>query len=54
MPGLAGRSPSYAVRQMYDMKTGARKGLWSDLMKSVVANLSNDDMLSIAAYLASK
>jgi cytochrome c553 len=54
VPGIAGRSPSYAVRQLYDMKVASRKGVWTDLMKNVVANLSNDDMLSIAAYLASR
>jgi len=53
VPGIAGRSPSYVVRQMYDMKTGARKGLWSDLMKPVVARLSAADMLAVAAYTAS-
>jgi len=26
LPGLAGRSPSYLVRQLYDMQHGARKG----------------------------
>ena len=52
--GLAGRSPSYMVRQMFDIQSGARKGTWSDLMKPVVANLSADDMLAIAAYTASQ
>jgi len=54
VPGLLGRSPSYQVRQLFDLKTGARKGVWSDLMKSVVANLSEDEMAAIAAYLASR
>ena len=54
VPGLAGRSPSYLVRMMYDMQQGARKGLWSDLMKPVVAKLSEEDMLAIAAYAASR
>jgi cytochrome c553 len=54
VPGLAGRSPSYIVRQLYDMQQGARKGLWTDLMKPVVAKLSDDDMLAIAAYTASR
>jgi len=54
VPGLAGRSPSYIVRQMYDMQQGARKGLWTDLMTPVVAKLSDDDMLAIAAYTASR
>ena len=54
VPGLAGRSPSYTVRQLFDMQQGARSGLWTDLMKPVVANLSNDDLLAIAAYTASR
>jgi cytochrome c553 len=54
VPGLAGRSPSYTVRQLYDMQQGTRKGVWTDLMKPVVANLTNDDMLAIAAYTASR
>jgi cytochrome c553 len=54
VPGLAGRSPSYMVRQLYDMQEGTRKGLWTSLMKPVVAKLDNDDMIAIAAYLASR
>ena len=53
VPGLAGRSPSYVVRQMYDMQQGARKGVWTELMMPVVKNLTNDDLLAIAAYTAS-
>jgi cytochrome c553 len=53
VPGIAGRSPSYIVRQLYDMQTGARKGTWTDLMKPVVANLTPDDMLAIAAFTSS-
>jgi cytochrome c553 len=54
VPGIAGRSPSYLVRQLYDMQQGTRKGLWSDLMKPVVGKLSEEDMLDIAAYVASQ
>jgi cytochrome c553 len=54
MPGIAGRSPSYMVRQLYDMKSGERAGPNSVLMKAVVANLSVNDMTLIAAYLASQ
>ena len=54
MPGLAGRSPSYLVRQLFDIKTGQRHSKRLELMKPVVANLSADDMLAIAAYLASR
>ena len=53
VPGLAGRSPSYLVRQLYDMQQGTRNGSWTELMKSVVKNLSDDDMLNIAAYISS-
>ena len=54
VPGIAGRSPSYLVRQMYDMQQGARNGTWTQLMKPVVANLSDEDLLDIAAYTASR
>lgn len=54
MPGLAGRSPSYLVRQLFDIKSGKRTGKRVELMKPVVANLTSDDMLAIAAYLASR
>jgi cytochrome c553 len=52
-PGIAGRSPSYMMRQLWDMKRGTRNGLWMPLMKPVVANLTADDMTAIVAYLAS-
>jgi cytochrome c553 len=54
VPGVAGRSPSYQVRQLYDMKAGTRKGLWTPLMTAVVANLTDDDLIAIGAYLASR
>jgi len=53
VPGIAGRSPSYTVRQLYDIQQGARKGLWSELMVPAVAKLTNDEMLAIGAYTAS-
>ena len=53
VPSLAGRSPSYLMRQMFDMQQGFRKGTWTELMKPVVANLTTDDMMNIAAYTAS-
>ena len=54
VPGIAGRSPSYVARQLYDMQQGTRKGAWTQLMKPVVAKLSEDDILDIAAYTASR
>ena len=53
VPLLAGRSPSYLVRQLYDMRQGKRTGEWTSLMIPVVAKLTTDDMIAIAAYLAS-
>jgi cytochrome c553 len=54
VPGIAGRSPSYLVRQMFDMQQGARKGVWTELMKPVVARLTDEDLLNIAAYTSSR
>lgn len=52
-PPLAGRSPSYLVRQLYDFKTGARDGSLAPLMKPVASRLSTQQMTDIAAYIAS-
>jgi cytochrome c553 len=54
IPPLAGRSPSYTVRQLFDMQTGVRKGAWSALMKQAVDKLTVDDMIAIAAYTSSR
>jgi len=54
VPALAGRSPSYIVRQLYDIQHGVRNGQWTELMKPVAAQLSEEDMVSIAAYTASR
>lgn len=53
IPGIAGRSPSYLIRQLYDFRAGARAGAGSALMKPVVEKLSMDDMISLSAYAAS-
>ena len=53
VPSLAGRSPSYIVRQLYDMQRGDRAGAGAQLMKAPVAKLTLDDMVAIAAYTAS-
>jgi cytochrome c553 len=54
VPGIAGRSPSYIVRQLYDFQSGARKGHWGELMKAAVAPMSADDMIAVAAFAASR
>lgn len=51
-PSIAGRSPTYVMRQLWDIKTGARNGAEAEDMKPVVEKLSSQDMLSLAAYLA--
>ena len=53
IPPLAGRSPSYITRQLYEFQHGVRTGAWSPLMSYVVTNLTEDDLISISAYLAS-
>jgi cytochrome c553 len=54
VPRIAGISPLYVFRQLYNLKSGDRAGTWGQLMKGVVKNLSEDDMLDISAYLASR
>ncbi|MGE0719945.1 MAG: cytochrome c [Alphaproteobacteria bacterium] len=53
IPGIAGRSPSYLMRQLFDFKHGTRRGANSPQMAATVAALSPGDMLAVAAYLAS-
>lgn len=51
IPGIAGRTASYTMRQLWDFKQGARKS--PGAMQPVVQNLSSEDLLNIVAYLAS-
>jgi cytochrome c553 len=53
IPGLAGRSPSYLVRQLYDIQHGTRVGPTVAPMLAEVAHMTPDDRIAIAAYLAS-
>ena len=53
MPPLAGRSASYFARQLYDFQRETRIGRSAALMRVVVANLTEHDMVAITAYLAS-
>jgi len=52
IPPIAGRSPTVMFRQLYDYQHGERSGPWSPLMAGVVANLDQDDVLNVVAYLA--
>ena len=53
IPRLAGDHPVYIFRQLYIFKNGDRNGLGAQLMKKAVANLTEDDMINISAYLGS-
>jgi cytochrome c553 len=53
IPGLAGRSPSYLVRQLYDIQHGTRSGAAVAPMLPEVAHMTPGDRIAIAAYLAS-
>lgn len=54
VPSLVGRSPTYVVRQLYDIQSGARNGPGAQLMKAVVEKLTLEDMISLAAFTASR
>jgi len=54
VPGIAGRSPSYLARELYDMQAGTRMGEWTQLMKPVVAKLTSEDLVNILAYVSSR
>jgi cytochrome c553 len=53
VPPIAGHSPLYLFRQLYYFKDGSRHGSLGALMKGVVAQMTQDDMLAIAAYVGS-
>ena len=52
-PPLAGRSPSYLARMLWDIKSGARKGAAVALMQPMAAGLNEAQITDLAAYLAS-
>jgi cytochrome c553 len=53
-PPIAGHHANYIVRQLYFFQDGSRSGPSATLMQGVVQNLSVDDMIAIAAFLASR
>ena len=53
IPGIAGRSPTYIVRQLYDMQHGVRAGIGAALMKPTVEKLTLGEIAALAAYAAS-
>lgn len=53
IPPLAGRSPSYLVRQLYEFKHGLRNGSMAEPMKTNTAAMTPPEMVALAAYAAS-
>jgi len=53
VPRLAGLQPLYIARQLFDMRYGSSAGKAAELMKPVVTNLSDDDIIAISSYLGS-
>ena len=52
-PGIAGGHTGYLVRQLYLFQNGGRSGPHAALMHNVVQRLTDEDMLAVAAYVAS-
>jgi len=53
VPRLAGLHPIYIARQLYLFKDGSRSGIDAQLMKKPVAQLTDEDIVALSAYLAS-
>jgi cytochrome c553 len=53
IPPIAGRPPSYLLRQLFAFRAGTRAGLRTQLMQGVVSRLNVDDMIAVAAYVGS-
>jgi cytochrome c553 len=53
VPRIAGLHPIYIVRQLSQFKDGTRNGGDSPLMKKPVSQMTDEDMIAVAAYLGS-
>jgi cytochrome c553 len=53
IPPIAGRSPTYIMRQLYEFQHNGRATSASIMMKTAVEKLSPDDMIALAAYVGS-
>jgi cytochrome c553 len=51
-PPIAGRPPTYIVRQLWAFQNGDRTAVQDAPMRSMTEKLTPHDMLCIAAYLA--
>jgi len=53
VPRIAGMHPIYIARQLYNFKSGANAGVQDVLMKQVVTQLTDQDIIALAAYVGS-
>jgi cytochrome c553 len=53
VPRIAGRSPTYLIRQLLAFQTGARAGVTGQPMVPVITRLRINDMIDVVAYAAS-
>ena len=53
IPAIAGRSPTYLLRQMLAFRNGVRSGEAAAQMNPVVEKLTLDDMIDIVGYVSS-
>jgi cytochrome c553 len=53
VPTIAGRSPSYIGRALYDFQQSARAGTNAAFMKPAVQKLTEEDLIALAAYISS-
>src|SRR5262249_37310062 len=53
IPGIAGRSPTYLFRQLYDYKQRFRAGPASAAMMPSVDKLTTSDMIALGAFAGS-
>lgn len=53
VPPIAGRAPSYLLRQLINFRTGARADVMSQPMQPVVALMTLADMIAVSAYVGS-
>jgi cytochrome c len=53
-PVIAGQNPSYLLRQMKDIRDGARSNGLAGVMRATVREVSDEDFAAIAQWLAKK
>lgn len=53
-PPIAGRSPSYLIRQLNDIKTAHRLDPGVSPMQQVARDMTPDDMIALASFVASR